>query len=178
MGGGSGGGSLWGGRFAQQGEPCGVDVQSTVQHMTESCKALFADVEKKATLDEYIELQLRWRQGLRKCTSHCCKAKLKHLSSVARTDYVDYNHCTCKDTKAPYVYQGTDQNNSIHPLHQNINVVTMSTQDILRHFRKTQLYTRGYAVAHSYLLCTLGSTHKRIMSKNGRGRSRNTNNCI
>ena len=28
---GSGGGSLWGGRFAQQGEPCGVDVQSTVQ---------------------------------------------------------------------------------------------------------------------------------------------------
>ena len=31
VGGGSGGGSLWGGRFAQQGEPRGVDVQSTVQ---------------------------------------------------------------------------------------------------------------------------------------------------
>ena len=31
VGGGSGGGSLCGGRFAQQGEPRDVDVQSTVQ---------------------------------------------------------------------------------------------------------------------------------------------------
>ena len=34
--------------------------------MSESYKALFADVGKKATLDKYMELQLRWRQGLRK----------------------------------------------------------------------------------------------------------------
>ena len=58
------------------------------------------------------------------CPSHRCKAKLKHSSSAARTDYVDDNHCswkdtkallsnhrdynvcTCKDTKAPCVYQG------------------------------------------------------------------------
>ena len=34
--------------------------------------------------------------------------------------------------------RGTDQNNSIHPLHKNINIVTMPTRDILlRHFRKT-----------------------------------------
>ena len=40
-------------------------------------------------------------------------------------------------------------------LHKNINVVTMPTCDVLlRHFRKTYLYTQGYAVAQSYLLCT------------------------
>ena len=51
----------------------------------------------------------------------------------------------------------TDQKNSIHPLRKNINIVAMPTRDVLlRHFRKTYLYTRGYAVAHSYLLCTLG----------------------
>ena len=32
MGGGSGGVSLWEGRFAQQGEPHGINVQSTVQN--------------------------------------------------------------------------------------------------------------------------------------------------
>ena len=39
----------------------------------------------------------------------------------------------------------------------------MPTRDVLlRHFRKTELYTRGYAVAHSYLLCTLGPTNSRM----------------
>ena len=34
--------------------------------------------------------------------------------------------------------RGTDQNNSIHPLRKNINIVTMPMRDILlRHFRKT-----------------------------------------
>ena len=75
------------------------EFDSLLQHMSESYKALFADVGKKATLDKYMELQLRWRQGLRKacecgCPSHRCKAKLKRSSSAARTDYVDYNHCS------------------------------------------------------------------------------------
>ena len=43
------------------------EFDSLLQHMSESYKALFADVGKKATLDKYMELQLRWRQGLRKC---------------------------------------------------------------------------------------------------------------
>ena len=75
----------------------------------------------------------------RGCPSHRCKAKLKRSSSAARTDYVDYNHYSCKDTKAPFVYRGGggDQNNSIHPLRKNVNVVTMPTHDVLlRHFRK------------------------------------------
>lgn len=42
------------------------EFDSLLQHMSESYKALFADVGKKATLDKYMELQLRWRQGLRK----------------------------------------------------------------------------------------------------------------
>ena len=40
------------------------EFDSLLQHMSESYKALFADVGKKATLDKYMELQLRWRQGL------------------------------------------------------------------------------------------------------------------
>ena len=39
---------------------------SLLQHMADSYKALFADVGRRATLDRYMELQLRWRQGLRK----------------------------------------------------------------------------------------------------------------
>ena len=40
-------------------------------------------------------------------------------------------------------------NNSSHPLRNNINIVTMPTRDVLlRHFRKTYLYTKGHDVAH------------------------------
>ena len=47
--------------------------------------------------------------------------------------------------------------NSIHVLHRNTNRVTIPTCDVLlHHFRKMLLYVRGYTVAYSYLLCTLG----------------------
>lgn len=42
------------------------DFASLLQHMAGCYKALFADVGQRATLDKYMELQLRWRQGLRK----------------------------------------------------------------------------------------------------------------
>ena len=42
------------------------EFNSLLQHMSESYTALFADVGKKATSDKYMELQLHWRQGLRK----------------------------------------------------------------------------------------------------------------
>ena len=42
----------------------------------------------------------------RGCPSHRGKAKLKRSRSAARTDYVDYNDCSCKDTQSLYVYQG------------------------------------------------------------------------
>lgn len=42
------------------------DFSSLLQHMADSYRALFADVGRKATLERYMELQLRWRQGLRK----------------------------------------------------------------------------------------------------------------
>ena len=75
------------------------EFDSLLQHMSESYKALFADVGKKATLDKYMELQVHCRLSLRKacecgCPSHRCKAKLKRSSSAARSDYVDYNHCS------------------------------------------------------------------------------------
>lgn len=43
-----------------------------------------------------------------------CNAKLKRSSSAAHiyTDYVDYNHCSCKDTKALSIRE-TDQNNRV-----------------------------------------------------------------
>lgn len=42
------------------------DFASLLQHMAGCYKALFADVSQRAILDKYMELQLRWRQGLRK----------------------------------------------------------------------------------------------------------------
>ena len=53
---------------------------------------------------------------------------------------------------------------------ENINIVTCPRVTVLlRHFRKTELYTRGYAVAHSYLLCTLGHTNSRMFVTGSRG---------
>ena len=42
------------------------DFSSLLLHMAASYKALFTDVGQRATLERYMELQLRWRQGLKK----------------------------------------------------------------------------------------------------------------
>ena len=67
----------------------------------------------------------------------------------------------CSNTKKSSIRE-TDQNNSIHPLRKNINIVTMPTCNVLlRHFRKrsythkdTRLHTRIFYV----LLVTLRTT--------------------
>lgn len=48
---------------------------------------------------------------------------------------------------------------------QQINSATMPTCDVLlRQFRNMLLYVQGYTVAHSYLLCTLGSRYIGIVT--------------
>ena len=58
----------------------------------------------------------------RGCPSHRCKAKLKHSSSAARTDYIEYNHCSCK---CPFVN------------HRDYNDCTCKTQRPLTSIRWT-----------------------------------------
>ena len=130
-------------------------IPGMVKLLGESCRVVDgsgAPDWPKSTLAILILSLLEWT-GCRYFSSHRCKAKLKHSSSAARTDYVDYNHCSCK---CPFVYhrvyndctcktqrpltsiRWTDQNNSIHSLCKNINIVTMPTCDVLlRHFRQT-----------------------------------------
>ena len=88
----------------------------------------------------------------RGCRSHRCKAKLKrsspqHILTAATTitalAKTQMPLCLSSGTTMTALarhkgYGWTDQNNSIHSLRKNINVVTIPTGDVsLRHFRKT-----------------------------------------
>ena len=119
------------------------EFESLLQHMSESYKALFADVGKKATLDKYMELQLRWRQGLRKACECGFLKVTEAATTITALAKTQMPLCLSSGTTMTGLarhkgYGWTDQNNSIHSLRKNINVVTMPTRDVsLRHFRKT-----------------------------------------
>ena len=83
------------------------------------------------------------------CPSHRCKAKLKYSSSEARTDYVDYNNCSCK---CPFVY------------HWDYNDCTCKTQRPLTSIRwiidiqRTGLATRSESCrSFERITCVFGN---------------------
>ena len=79
----------------------------------------------------------------RSCTH--CRATLRLLGKIFR---------------ATVLISGRSPSSSINALCRNIEMVTMSTSDVLlRHFRKALLYTKSIRVAYSYLLYTLAATN-------------------
>ena len=82
----------------------------------------------------------------RRCSSHRCKAKLKRSSTTSTTITA-----LAKTQRLLMSIRRNNQNNSIHPLRKNINLVTMPTRDaLLRHLEKRS-YTRKDTRLHTLI---------------------------